>query len=232
MLKNGIRLGAWVTAVPMVCVSGGALHAQTPAPNASPQLWTLIVTPLLSGAIGIIAAFVAVRFDARKAVNQELIKKRIAIYDAIAPKLNDLLCFFLSRGPWKSLIPPLMIQRKRELDQTMYVYWHLFTQAVFDQYNLFIHVCFKTFTGVGHDACLRADHNRLRKEWGADWKSEWDVHFVDSTEIAKNQDVMREYNKLLALLAAEIGARQHVIHAKAKGDRWWARTASANRQGA
>jgi hypothetical protein len=221
MLKDVIRLGAGVMAVPIVCVSGGGLHAQTTVSGASPQLWTLIVTPLLSGAIGIIAAFIAIRFDARKTVNQELIKKRISVYDAVAPKLNE--CFFLSRGPWKSLTPPLMVQRKRELDQTVYVYGHLFTQAVFDQYNVFIHCCFKTYTGVGRDACLRANHNRLRNERGADWKPEWGAHFVDSSEVANDQDVMREYNKLLALLAAEIGARQRPIQSKPKRDRWWAR---------
>ena len=129
--KSGIRLGAWVIAI--LGASGGILHAQTPTAGAGPQLWTLIVTPLLSGAIGIVAAFFAIRFEARKTTNQELIKKRILVYDTIAPKVNELLCFFLSRGPWKSLPPPLMIQRKRELDQTMYVYGPLFVQDIFEQ---------------------------------------------------------------------------------------------------
>jgi hypothetical protein len=219
--KSGIRLGAWVIAI--VGASGGISHAQTPTPGAGPQLWTLIVTPLLSGAIGIVAAFFAIRFESRKTTNQELIKKRILVYDAIAPKLNDLLCFFLSRGPWKSLSPPLMIQRKRELDQTMYVYGPLFVQIVFEQYNIFIHLCFKAFTGVGRDACLRANHNRLRKEWGADWKPEWDTHFVAPVEAAENQHIMREYDKLLALLAAEIGARRRPVRTKEEKHRWWDR---------
>jgi hypothetical protein len=88
---------------------------------------------MLTGAIGIVAAFIAIRFDARKNVNQELIKKRISVYDSLAPKLNELLCFFLSRGSWKSLNPPLMIQRKRELDQAIYVYGPLFSGSVFEQ---------------------------------------------------------------------------------------------------
>jgi hypothetical protein len=222
MTKNSIRLGAWVLAVPVVCVSEGVL-AQTPASNAIPQLWTLIATPLISGVVGIIAAFVAIRFDARKTVNQELIKKRISIYDVVAPKLNDILCFFLSRGAWKSLTPPLMIQRKRELDQAMYVYGHLFTQPVFDQYGVFINICFKTFTGVGRDPYIRANNTRIRNEWGEDWNPPWDAYFIASAEATSNQDVMQEYNKLLSLLATEIGARQRPVHTKPKNNRWWRR---------
>lgn len=163
---------------------------------------------MLTGAIGIIVAFVTIRWDARKTANQELIKKRIEIYDSVAPKLNELLCFFLSRGAWKTLQPPLIIQRKRELDQTMYVYGPLFSAATFDQYNVFMHCCFRMFTGVGHAARLRADLRRLQQEWGTEWQPEWDSSFVAAKEVAIDQDVMRQYNALLNLLAAEIGARQ------------------------
>jgi hypothetical protein len=98
------------------------------------------------------------------------------------------------------------------------------SQALFlNKYNVFIHTCFKTFTGVGRDACLRANHTRLKKEWGAEWKPEWDSHFVAPTEVAKNQDVMREYIKLLAQLAIEIGARRQSVHTKAAKDKWWRR---------
>lgn len=133
MFQNRLRIAAWVTAIPIVCFSGTILRAQTTPPTTGAPLWTLIATPMLTGAIGIVAAFIAIRFDARKNVNQELIKKRISVYDSLAPKLNELLCFFLSRGSWKSLNPPLMIQRKRELDQAIYVYGPLFSGSVFEQ---------------------------------------------------------------------------------------------------
>lgn len=90
------------------------------------QCWSL-AAPVLGGLIAIIGGYVAIRFDAKKTVNQELIKKRILIYDGLAPKLNDVLCFFLSVGFWKSLSLPMMTQKKRELDQTMYVYGPLFS---------------------------------------------------------------------------------------------------------
>ena len=202
----------WVTALVLCCVSSRDLRAQTLASAGGAPLWPLVVTPLLSGAVAIIGAFVAIRFDARKTVNQELIRKRISIYETVAPKLNDLLCFFLLRGAWKPLPPPLMVQRKRELDRAMHVYGPLFSSRVFQQYNIFIHLCFKTFTGVGRDASLRANHTRLQSEWGTNWKSEWDDYFAEPSETSKNRDIVREYDTLLTLL----GARQHSVHSKAQ----------------
>ena len=182
-------------------------QAAAVAPPPSSQMLGLIVTPLLSGIVAVIGAFVAIRFDARKAINQELIKKRILIYDNVVPKLNDLLCFFLSQGAWKSLSPPLMIQRKRELDQTMYIYGPLFRQEIFNQYKIFIELCFDMYTGVGRDARFRVNRSRLQNEWGAEWKPEWDGHFVPAERIANHKEVKGEYERLLALFAEEIGAQ-------------------------
>ncbi len=223
MFQKRLRITAWAIVTPVVCLSGTMLHAEAIPPTTGAPLWSLIATPMLTGAIGIVAAYIAIRFDARKSVNQELIKKRISVYDSVAPKLNELLCFFLSRGSWKSLNPPLIIQRKRELDQTIYIYGPLFSPSIFEQYNIFIHTCFKTFVAVGRDACLRADRNRLKIEWGSEWKPEWDSCFVAPAEAAKSEDVMQEYNKLLAQLATEIGARRQPVYtktAKAKWRRW------------
>ncbi|TPG58128.1 hypothetical protein EAH89_09205 [Roseomonas nepalensis] len=100
-----------------------------------------------------------------------------------------------------------MIERKRELDQMMCVYGPLFDKAVFDQYNAFIHSCFRTFNGVGRDACLRADLTRLQETWGTQWNSEWNGFFVDAKQKATNQEIARGYNNLLHLLALEIGIR-------------------------
>ena len=220
MLHIRVRLDAWVLALPMICISGTCSYAQTAAPVSNFQMLSLIATPAITGAIGVIGAYIAIRFDARKTVNQELIKKRIAIYDNVVPRLNELLCFFLSRGSWKSLSPPLMIERKRELDQAIYIYGPLFSTIVFNQYMSFVNICFETYAGVGRDARLRANHSRLSQHWGAEWKPEWDGLFAPPAKEVRNQDVAREYNKLLTLLASEIGAKQRSAGNNSAMGRW------------
>ena len=204
----------------VILPTGNAI-AESAAGNAgaTPWWWGALITPLLTGIFGVLVAYIAIYFDRKKTSNQELIKKRIEVYDDMAPKLNDLLCFFRIWGDWKGLPPPMMIQRKRELDRAIYVYGRLFSQATFDKYQEFIHTCFVTFVQVGKNAVLRADRVRLQREWENGWQSAWDECFVDPTRlyivdgkriaaVVDGEIVATKYNELMILLASEIGVRQ------------------------
>lgn len=171
-----------------------------------PWWWTALVAPVLTGMLGVGAGYLAIRFDLRKSTNQELIKKRIALYDDVAPRLNDIFCFFLSVGPWKDLPPPLIIQKKRELDRVLYVYGPLFSPDSFLKYQHFMDVCFKTYVGAGRDALIRANAVRISSEWGDGWKTDWDKFFVETKEITSREPLTKSYEALMKQLAAEIGA--------------------------
>ena len=186
--------------------AGSPSCAAATAPFAEPPWWwSAIASPLLTGALGAVAAYLAIRFDTRKTLNQELIKKRIDLYDEVAPRLNDLLCSFLAVGQWKTLPPPIVLQRKRDLDRFIHVYGPLFSQVVVDQYKVFIHKCFRTFTGSGRNALLRADRSHLQKEWGEAWQPDWDEQFVGSRDVVTERELRAEYSKLMVELAAGIG---------------------------
>ncbi len=196
----------WLPALLVVGIAGGSSRAATMAVAVeTPWWWSAAVAPLLTGAFGAVAGYMAIRFDIRKTSNQELIKKRIDLYDRIAPKLNDLLCSFLAVGQWRTLPPPVVLQRKRELDQMIHVYGPLFSQVVVDQYKVFIHKCFRTFTGSGRNALLRADHAHLRKQWGDAWQAEWDDRFVSLRDVVTERELRDEYSRLMTELAVGIG---------------------------
>ena len=84
------------------------------------------VTPFLTGALGVIAAYFGVKFDLRKSANQEFIKKRIAIYDTAAPLLNEILCFYLCSGSWRSLSPDKILENKR----TLALLWQIMSDGI------------------------------------------------------------------------------------------------------
>ena len=114
--------------------------------------------PALSTILAIAVAWVAVSFDRRKTVNQELIRKRLGVYDSMAPKLNDILCFFFLVGDFRNLPPPVMIAHKRELDRTINVYLPLFSPALKARYDDFIRTCFLPFGGgTGRPALIKAN---------------------------------------------------------------------------
>jgi hypothetical protein len=79
--------------------SGGGLSANPPPP------WWLaaVVTPLLTSLLGLAVGYFGLRLDVRRTTNQELIKKRLEVYEKTVPLLDDLVCFFLSVGNWRTL---------------------------------------------------------------------------------------------------------------------------------
>lgn|GEM_PF-2426125 len=181
-----------------------------PPPATPPWWWTglfaPLLAPLLTGAFGVLATYAAVRFDMRKTANAELTRRRLAIYDEVAPKLNDLLCFFCLIGGWRDIAPTLALQRKRELDRIVHVWGPLFSPQTVRTYQSFIHGCFRTHTGPGRNAELRADISRHRLGWGAEWQPGWAEHYISDAAFLPAATVTENYRRLIRQLAAEIGA--------------------------
>jgi hypothetical protein len=51
-----------------------------------------LATPVIAGIIALMVANFGLHLERQKVINQELIKKRIGIYDEVGPKLNDIYC--------------------------------------------------------------------------------------------------------------------------------------------
>lgn len=56
-------------------------------------------------------------FERAQWTNQKLIERRIAVFDEMAPLLNDLFCFFRFVGDFRAITPPEAVSRKRSLDR-------------------------------------------------------------------------------------------------------------------
>jgi hypothetical protein len=139
-----------------------------------------VLTPMSVALLGWLFSRQLKRLDLSNWTNQKLIEKRLAIYDDIAPKLNQLLCFFTWVGYWKTISPADAIHAKRDLDKTLNIYRHVFEVDVYDTYQAYIHILFETYTSAGHDAKLRAlvrspDGDR-RTDSGYAWSEAWDSH--------------------------------------------------------
>jgi hypothetical protein len=137
----------------------------------APWWWA---TPFFSGALGVVAAYIGIRFDLKKSINQEVIKKRLAIFDKTAPLLNDIFCFQMCIGRWRSLSPTQMLENKRALDSEMHVYEALFSGRFVDKYSQFMNSCFVIYRGIGRTAALRADTKHMRTNWQGNWNDAWD----------------------------------------------------------
>ena len=165
---------------------------------------------LLSTVLAVLVAWVAISFDRRKTVNQELIRKRIAIYEEIAPRLNDMFCFLRAVGNWKDLTPPALIEHKRALDRLFNLYGPLFSERLLRRYNRFITVTFAATYAVGETSKLKAPWVLIRMEWGEAWPADWNKKFVEPDEQSSHGEFGQAYWDLMDQFAIEIGApRRH-----------------------
>ena len=77
------------------------------------QIVLEVIRTLSALAIPIVVAFLGYKLNRRAKElevsqwrNQELIKARLSYYQSLAPRLNDLLCYFTFIGKWKELTHP------------------------------------------------------------------------------------------------------------------------------
>lgn len=187
----------------------GQLAQAAPASGFTPlEITKLLVdalTPLAVLFLGIWLNRLAKRLEQAQWTNQKLIEKRIAVYDAMAPKLNDILCFCTFVGGWQTLKPEDILASKRELDRSFYVTGAFFTSALETAYHRFINTCFKTWSGHGVEAKLRIGRI-YRKQHLPGWQDTMAHYFLDPEDTTK-EDVRKAYSALMSQYASEIGLR-------------------------
>lgn len=168
-----------------------------------------VLTPLSVALLGWLFSRQLKRLDLSNWTNQKLIEKRLAIYDEIAPRLNQLLCFFTWVGYWKTISPADAIHAKRDLDKTLNIYRHVFEAEVYEAYQDYIHVLFETYTSAGHDAKLRAlvrspDGDR-RTDGAYAWSDAWNACFSEPRNAVDKGEVRARYKALMAALTRSLG---------------------------
>lgn len=177
------------------------------------SVWTsLEVVKLVVGTLGPLAlAFVGhqlsrglQRLAQAQWATQKVIEKRIAVYGEVVPKLNQLLCFFLQVGAWKSITPPRAIELKRQADEAFHVNAPLFSWKLMERYFEFMNGCFRTGNGIARDARLRALAKNHELAAGSGWKAEWQALF-DEHGATPQDDVKAAYEEVVTRFAEELG---------------------------
>ena len=186
----------------------------SPVTWSSLELAKLVVGILTPVSVAVLAWFLNARLkrlDLIQWTNQKLIEKRLAVYDLVAPQLNQLLCFFTWVGYWKDISPPQAIQAKRDLDKAFNIYRHLFDESVYISYQAYIHMLFETFTGPGHDAKIRSkivSSDGDRKSHATyEWTEGWEASFTSDESIPQKADVRLTYRGLMEQLTRSFGVK-------------------------
>jgi hypothetical protein len=183
------------------------------------KLLVAALTPILLFALGLIVSRAAHRVEDAQWANRNVIGQRLELFEKMAPKLNDLYCFFLLVGQFREVTPPEALVRKRDLDRTFYSHAPLFSSEFSEAYLDFMKKCFESFTGVGEDAKLRANVDRHRSErtggghhaspltGGGGWSNSWTEMFSEKRATPKNV-IEGAYQRLMDEFARDVGAQR------------------------
>lgn len=191
------------------------------------KLVVAVLTPLLVAVVGFAINRSVRRLEDAQWANRRLIERRLELYDEIAPRLNDLYCFFRLVGRFREIEPPRALALKHELDKLFHVNRYLFDPGFLVQYQQFIDCCFRTFTGTGELAKIRSPivlqrEERRQATWDPVWESLFDPEIqppvaagdprasLTAAYHAQHEllsPLHSAYNSLMASFADAVGAR-------------------------
>jgi hypothetical protein len=172
-----------------------------------------IMTPLSVAAFGWFISRRLKRFELLQWSNQKLIEKRIAIYDQVGPALNQLYCFYAWVGNWKETTPAEVLRLKRDLDQKMYVYGHLFDGDLASQLSrVYAHPFSRLFRVLAKMPrsdrwCAGPDGDRSNHT-SHPWHAEWEDRFATSARAASLEEVQQRYDALIREFSESWGVRE------------------------
>jgi hypothetical protein len=166
------------------------------------ELGIAALTPIMTLVVGIIVLRLGSKLDATKQLQSELLRKRLAVFEDVAPKLNDIFCFFQVVGHWANLDPDEIIKRTRAVDRVIQVNRYLFRAGFWEAYQRFEAAHFDLFATVGQPAKLRLDMPYIRTRIGSYFKNEW-MPLV-SEKAGDHEQQRKLYHALMSTLGNEI----------------------------
>lgn len=174
----------------------------------TPKDWTDYLTlganvfgPVITAIFGIWILRITKNIEHSQWRNQKLIEKRIAVWDDVAPKINDIYCYCMRVGAWKNVSPKGIVALKRETDKTVHTFRSYFSPVLFTRYMEFIETCFAVYQGHGVDAKVKTPLQE-HKSAHENWQPEWDKLFFE-TPSAEGQ-IQNAYLALQQQIAAEM----------------------------
>jgi hypothetical protein len=165
-------------------------------------LGNLVIAALILAVLALIMmVVVAFRFSRiikgmkkKQWTNQKIVEKRMEIYDRMAPRLNDIYCFYSYVGNWKEITPPDILRIKRDLDKEMNIFAKLFSDVLSEKYRSFMLLCFVSKTGWEHDEKIKSLYE-LRKEQCTEWDDDW-IQYFDTNNVVEAPKIKERYDAL------------------------------------
>jgi hypothetical protein len=163
-----------------------------------------IAGPIIATIFGIFVLRLTKKLEQSQWLSQKIIEKRIREWDIIRVKLNDIFCFCVRVGGWKSMTPPEVIACKRQVDKRVHLARPYFSKQFFKDYLHFIRTCFEQYQGHAVDAKIKSplwEHQNAHPQWD----HAWDTLFFDTP--SSEESLWNAWESLLARVSDELQTR-------------------------
>jgi hypothetical protein len=167
------------------------------------------LTPLAVVGLGFCLARLSRRVEAVQWANQTVVTRRVDLFTQVSPKLNQLLCFATFVGRWKEITPQQATTLKRDLDEIMFANRMLFSDELFNAYELFMKSLFDMYARTDADAPLRA---QITTELGDRRNLVWWEDSMTSLFSATNSVTIGEVQAAYEALGQWFRADLYVCH--------------------
>lgn len=160
-----------------------------------------LILPVVLLMLGIWAKKIATNHEKRVSLDERVIEKRVEIYEAVGKDLNDIYVFLIQVGHWKELTPQDIIQKKRQVDKTMYIHRPYWSAEMFESYMNFMSAGFDAWNGSTEDAKIRTSSRQFERL--PNWNDTWESFFTKKT--LDMDEVKRSYLALIGKFSEQFG---------------------------
>jgi len=168
------------------------------------KLLVAVLTPVAVVLLGLYVRSVSRRIEDAQWSSRRVLDWRLDLYKTMAPKLNDLYCFFMLVGDFREVKPTDALARKRALDKDFHVNRFLFSDEFGLYYYEFMAASFATWQGFGVAARLRSSLASQQSE-RSEWDATWDQMFTPEADSSTQEEFEQRYETLMRRFAAEVG---------------------------
>jgi hypothetical protein len=159
---------------------------------------------LAHAAVTAAIAFLAVYFNKRIHINQELIKARIGIIGDYSNQLNQIFCFYTQVGDFKNLNPDAILSAKRQMEKLAHVNRSIFSEKFFNAHRDFMTSAFHEYSGAGISAKLRVNVKDIMRHFNDMENIGWNEKCEPTTR-REEGIFLHHHQNLLNQMAKEMG---------------------------
>lgn len=120
--------------------------------------------------------------DHRLDAEREGMERRAHEYKELTTLMNDIYCFTVLVGHYRTISPTDAVERKRRLEAIVFATMPMWDDQLLRATRDFIAACYVIKRGRGAHALLTSDVTRQKEERGSQWDASWEGLFLEPSQ--------------------------------------------------